>query len=52
MLAQRSLLVRLVQLIDKVPVPPPPAKRGPGKPRKYTDKLILKAAIIMIIRHL
>jgi len=52
MLSEVGLLVRLVKLIDKVPAPPPPAKRGPGKPRKYTDKLLLKALVIMIIRHL
>lgn len=51
MLSEISLLVRLVQLIDQIPVPLP-AKRGPGKPPKYTDKLILKALIIMIIRRL
>lgn len=52
MLTQISLLVRLVKLIDKVRAPPPPAKLGSGMPRKYTDKLLPKAVIIMIIRHL
>ena len=52
MLSQLSLLVRLVMLIDKVPSPPPPQKRLPGKPPTYTDKLILKALVIMIIRRL
>jgi hypothetical protein len=49
MLTQTSLLVSLIKLIDKVPTPPPP-KRGPGKPPKYSEKLILKALIIMIVR--
>ena len=49
MLTQTSLLVSLVKLIDKVPSPPPP-KRGPGKPPKYSEKLILKALVIMIVR--
>lgn len=52
MLSQLSLLVRLVMLIDKVPAPPPSQKRLPGKPPTYTDKLILKALVIMIIRRL
>jgi hypothetical protein len=52
MLPEVGLLVRLVKLVDKVPEPPPPAKRPRGKPRTYTDKLMLKALIIMIIRHL
>lgn len=51
MLPEVSLLVRLVKLIDLVPLPPPP-KPGPGKPRFYSDTLMLKALIIMIIRRL
>lgn len=52
MLTQVSLLVRLVTLIDKAPSLPPPAKRLRGKPRFYSDTLMLKALIIMIIRRL
>jgi Transposase DDE domain len=52
MLTQMSLLVRLVKLIDIVPSPPPPPKRPRGKPPTYTDQLMLKALIIMIIRRL
>ncbi len=52
MLTQMSLLVRLVKLIEIVPSPPPPVKRPRGKPPTYTDKLMLKALIIMIIRRL
>jgi hypothetical protein len=52
MLTEVGLLVRLVQLIDRVPTPPPPVKRPRGKPRFYSDKLLLKALIMMIIRHL
>jgi Transposase DDE domain len=52
MVRENSLLVRLVMLLDKVPTPPPPKKRPRGKPPKYSDKLILKALLIMIMRHL
>ncbi|MEJ7873164.1 MAG: transposase [Rubrobacteraceae bacterium] len=52
MIGQQSLLVTLVELVDRLPVPPPPNKRGPGRPRVYTDRLFLKALVIMIVRHL
>ncbi len=52
MLPEMSLLVRLVKLIDQVPSPPPPAKRPRGKPRFYSDQLMLKALTIMLIRRL
>jgi hypothetical protein len=45
-----GLLVTLVKLVDRVPAPPPPAERGPGRPRVYTERLFLKALLIM--RHL
>src|SRR3712207_8890372 len=51
MVGQVSLLVMLVKLVDRVPTPPP-AKRGRGRPKVYTDRLFLKALVIMIVRHL
>ncbi len=51
MVAYDSLLVRLVQLVDRIPDPPAPP-RGRGHPRVYTDRLFLKALVIMIVRHL
>jgi hypothetical protein len=42
----------LVQLVDRMPMPEPPAKRRRGRPAVYTDRLFLKALVIMIIRHL
>jgi hypothetical protein len=50
MIGQQTLLVTLVQLVDRLPVPPPPAKRGRGRPITYPDRLFLKAVVIMIVR--
>jgi hypothetical protein len=52
MIGQQSLLVTLVELVDRLPLPPPPTKRGPGRPPVYTDRLFLKALVVMIVRHL
>jgi hypothetical protein len=52
MIAQGSLLVTLVKLVDRIPEPPPPTKRGRGRPKFYPDRLFLKALVIMIVRHL
>ncbi len=53
MIGQQSLLVTLVELVDRLPGPPPAEnKRGPGRPRVYTDSLFLKALVVMIVRHL
>jgi hypothetical protein len=52
MIFEVSLLVALVKLVDSIPIPPLPTKRGRGKPRFYPDRLFLKALVIMIVRHL
>jgi len=52
MVPQESLLVLLVRLVDPIPLPAPPKKRGLGRPRTYTDRLFLKALLIMIVRRL
>lgn len=52
MVRENSLLVRLVLLFDKIPPPPSSGKRPRGKPPKYTDQLILKALLVMIVRRL
>ena len=51
MLHQKPLLVILVMLVDRIP-PRPPKKRGRGRPKVYSDRLIVKALIIMVIRRL
>ena len=53
MIPSPSLLVSLVWLVDRLPDPPQPiVKRGRGRPRVYTNKLFIKALVIMIVRHL
>jgi hypothetical protein len=52
MLRQKSLLVSLVLLIDLVLWPPEPAQRPRGRPKTYSDCLIVKALVIMIVRRL
>jgi len=51
MALQDSLLIALVQLIDVIPLPPPP-KPHRGYPHVYSDRLCLKALVIMIVRRL
>lgn len=52
MVQHNSLLVMLVQLVDRIPTPSVSAKRGRGRPSFYSDRLFLKALVIMIIKHL
>jgi hypothetical protein len=52
MIGHESLLVTLVRLVERLPVPPSPPKRPPGRPKTYADQLFLKALVIMIVRHL
>jgi len=54
MIAQDSVLVQLVRLVDCLPTPPHPAARPRrrGRPHLYPDTLFLKALVIMIVRRL
>jgi hypothetical protein len=52
MVQQETLLVILVRLVERIPLPPPPAKRGRGRPATYSDRLFLKALVIMIVKQL
>jgi hypothetical protein len=52
MLPLDSLLVILVKLVDQVPMPASPPKCARGHPKVYSDRLFLKALVIMIIRQL
>jgi hypothetical protein len=50
MITQQSVLVQLIRLVERIPSPPPPRRRG--RPIVYSEKLFLKALIIMIVRRL
>ncbi len=52
MLRHPSILVSLVVLVDRLPWPPEPPKRPRGHPKTSSDRLIVKALVIMIIRRL
>jgi Transposase DDE domain len=52
MLAERRILVSLLSLVEHLPSPPPPQKRKRGRQETYSDKLFIKALIVMIIRRL
>jgi hypothetical protein len=48
--AEDSVLIALVQLVAHLPVPAPPRRRG--RPPVYSDRLFLKALVVMIVRRL
>jgi hypothetical protein len=51
MVAEGSILVALLQLVDRLPLPPAPPG-GRGRPVVYSDRLFLKAVVVMVVRHL
>lgn len=51
MIAQDSLLVQLLRLVDGVPTPPPTPPRR-GRPRIYSDDLFIKALVVMVVRRI
>jgi hypothetical protein len=50
MLAEPSVLLTLVALVDRIPLPDPPRRRG--RPAVYPNRLFLKALVVMILRRL
>ncbi len=52
MIPKEPLLVTFVKLIDRIPLPEAPVKRSRGRQVTYSERLILKALVIMIIRRL
>lgn len=51
MMTPEPLLVTLIQLIERIPAPPSPVKRGRGRPQFHPDRLFLPALVIMIARR-
>jgi len=51
MVLTNGLLVSLVCLMDRVPLPPS-RQRSRGRPRVDSDRLLIKALIVMIVRRL
>jgi hypothetical protein len=49
MVPQPSLLLALVDLIDVIPSPPVEPRRG--RPAVYSERLFLKALVIMLVRN-
>jgi hypothetical protein len=52
MITQDTVLVQLIRLVERIPGPPPPPRRPRGRPVIYSEKLFLKALVIMIVRRL
>ena len=52
MILHDSMLVTLIQLIDRIPLPSQPGPRRRGRPLVYSDRLFLQALVIMIVHHL
>jgi hypothetical protein len=52
MIYQDSVLVQLIVLIERIPTPQPPPQRPRGRPYLYSEKLFMKALVIMIVRRL
>ena len=52
MVVADSILVSLTRMVDRLPMPPAPVRRQRGRHKTYSDRLILKALMVMIIRRL
>ena len=52
MVSHVSLLVTFVKLVDQMPMPVQPSKRKRGHPTAYSDRVFLKALVIMIVHYL
>src|SRR3712207_4277239 len=50
MVPDAPVLVLLIALIDRTPVPPPPARRG--RPPADSDRLFLQALVVMALKRL
>src|SRR5215211_351908 len=51
MVPEESLLATLVRLVDQLPAPPTAPPRR-GRPATYSERLFLKALVIMVLKRL
>jgi hypothetical protein len=52
MIHQDSTLVTIFRQIDEIPLPKQVEKQAKGHPKSYSDRLILKGLVFMVIRHI
>ncbi len=52
MLQRDQLLVTFIKMVDRLPTPALPQEKKRGRPQVYSDKLLIKALLIMIVRRL
>jgi hypothetical protein len=52
MITQDSVLVQLIRLIDRIPTPPLPPRHPRGRPLFYSERLFMKALVVMLVRRL
>jgi Transposase DDE domain len=50
MVSQTPLLLQLLALLDDLPLAPAAVRRG--RPCRYSERLFLKALVVMVVRHL
>jgi hypothetical protein len=50
MVSQMPLLLLLLALVDELPLAPSAVRRG--RPCQYSERLFLKAVVVMVVRHL
>jgi hypothetical protein len=50
MVPEPTILVSLVSLVDRLPLPARPARRG--RPPVYSERLFLKALVVMVVKRL
>ena len=51
MVYQDSLLVTLLHQVDLLPIVAEPVHRKHGRPKVYTDRVFIKALLVMIVCH-